>query len=62
MHFSPILTSIFRDISVTTEINSERALIEGLKDNAYHMISLSHKVEEPGLIPKSVARSTCRLH
>ena len=46
MELTPILTSTFSQMTVSTEMNTEEGLIRGLQENIYQMIILPHPVEE----------------
>lgn len=46
---SPVLTSLFPNLSVTTKIDSDEALLQGLNTGQYQIIVISHEVKDDNL-------------
>ncbi len=60
MELTPLLTNIFSGMTVSTELKNEEELLQGLKNDIYQMIILSHPVKDDGcLVQKCGSEQLC---
>lgn len=55
MYFTPILSEIYPDMNIISELQEENALLDGLKKDKYQIIFLHHDMEEKGLFCSEAA-------
>jgi DNA-binding transcriptional LysR family regulator len=49
MELNPLLSSLYPDMTIATELRTEEELLEGLNQGIYQMIILNHKLEDDRL-------------
>ncbi|MBR6889828.1 MAG: LysR family transcriptional regulator, partial [Clostridia bacterium] len=49
MELNPLLSSLYPDMTIASELRTEEELLEGLNQGIYQMIILNHKLEDDGL-------------
>ena len=46
LELSPLLSSLYPDMTISTEVRSEEELLQGLRIGSYQMIILNHRLED----------------
>ena len=49
LEYAPILSSLYSDLTITSEIRQSEELIKGIKNNTYQLIILNYPLDEEGI-------------